>query len=262
MLSADFATLITLVFASSIIGLGFAVWLARWVLAKDTGTPAMRKISDAIKQGAEAFLRRQNLTILSLSGLFALILFVGYGILRAHREFDPVSSALQLASWITVSFVLGALCSVCAGYIGMWVSIRANIRTAAAACISLNDALQVSLRAGGVSGMVVVAMSLLGVAGLFALVKLLSPDINLTKIPLLIVLAHLSWPCSLRSAAAFTPKPPMSVPIWLARSKLAFLKTTRVIRQLSPIWLGIMSGIAPGAAQIYSNPPPLKISVQ
>ena len=187
MLSADFATLITLVFASSIIGLGFAVWLARWVLAKDTGTPAMRKISDAIKQGAEAFLRRQNLTILSLSGLFALILFVGYGILRAHREFDPVSSALQLASWITVSFVLGALCSVCAGYIGMWVSIRANIRTAAAACISLNDALQVSLRAGGVSGMVVVAMSLLGVAGLFALVKLLSPDINLTKIPLLIV---------------------------------------------------------------------------
>ncbi len=183
----DFANLITLVFASSLAGLGFAAWLALWVLAKDTGTPAMRKISDAIKQGAEAFLRRQNRTILLLSAIFAALLFVGYGLLRSHREFDPVSSSLELAGWTTLSFVLGALCSVCAGYVGMWVSIRANIRTAAAACLSLNEALQVSLRAGGVSGMVVVAMSLLGVAGLFVLVKLLSPNIDLVKIPLLIV---------------------------------------------------------------------------
>jgi K(+)-stimulated pyrophosphate-energized sodium pump len=83
--------------------------------------------------------------------------------------------------------MLGALCSVFAGYMGMWMSIRANIRTAAAVCSSLNDALQIALRAGGVSGIVMVAMSLLGVVGLFVLVKLLTPDINIAKIPLLIV---------------------------------------------------------------------------
>jgi K(+)-stimulated pyrophosphate-energized sodium pump len=168
-------------------GLLFAIGLAKWVLARDTGDAAMRKISDAIKEGAEAFLRRQNLTILLLSGVFALVLFVGYGLLRVHREFDPVSSSLQMAVWITLSFILGALCSVLAGYMGMWVSIRSNIRTAAAARFSLNDAVQIALRAGGVSGLIVVAMSLLGVTGLFALVKLLTPDIDIAKIPLLIV---------------------------------------------------------------------------
>ena len=185
--TVNFSTLIVLVLGITFLGLGFAGWLAKWVLAKDTGSEAMRKISDAIKEGAEAFLRRQNRTILILSAVFAIILFAGYGLIREHREFDPVSTATQLAGWITVSFVFGALCSVLAGYMGMWISIRANIRTATAACSSLNDALQTALRAGAVSGMVVVAMSLFGVVGLFALVKLLTPDINIAKIPLLIV---------------------------------------------------------------------------
>jgi K(+)-stimulated pyrophosphate-energized sodium pump len=185
--AANFTTLITLVLGITILGLGFAGWLAKWVLAKDTGSEPMRNISDAIKEGAEAFLRRQNRTILMLSAVFAVVLFAGYGLVREHREFDPVSTSTQLAVWITVSFILGALCSVLAGYVGMWVSIRANIRTATAACSSLNDALQTALRAGAVSGMVVVAMSLLGVVGLFALVKLMTPDINIAKIPLLIV---------------------------------------------------------------------------
>ncbi len=187
MFEATFTPLITLVLGITFLALGFAGWLAKWVVARDTGSDSMRKISDAIKEGAEAFLRRQNRTILVLSVVFALILFLGYGLIREHRAFDPVSSSLQLAVWITVSFMLGALCSVLAGYVGMWVSIRANIRTAAAALGSLNDALRTAMRAGAVSGMVVVAMSLFGVVGLFALVKLLTPDINIAKIPLLIV---------------------------------------------------------------------------
>ena len=183
----DYSTLITLVLGITLIGLGFAGWLAKWVLTKSTNTDSMRAISDAIKEGAEAFLRRQNRTILLLSGIFAIVLFVGYGLIRAHREFDPISTAIQLASWITLSFILCALCSVLAGYIGMWVSIRANIRADTAACSSLNAALQIALRAGGVSGLVVVAMSLLGVVGLFGLVKLINPAIDIVKIPLLIV---------------------------------------------------------------------------
>jgi len=180
------AQLILLVIGFSIFGLLVAAYLARWVLKHSTGSEAMQKISNAIKEGAEAFLRRQNRTIILLAGLFAVILFVGYGFVRSHREFDPVGSSLALASWITLSFVFGALSSVIAGYVGMWVSIRANIRTATAALSSLNVALRIALRGGAVSGLLVVAMSLLGVAGLYALVSAVG-GVEPTKIPLLIV---------------------------------------------------------------------------
>ena len=178
--------LIMLVIGFSVFGLVFAAYLARWVLRFSTGSAAMQRISNAIKEGAEAFLRRQNRTILMLAVLFAAVLFVGYGFIRSHRAFDPVGSSLQLASWITLSFVLGALCSVFAGYVGMWVSIRSNIRTATAALSSLNDALRIALRGGAVSGLLVVAMSLLGVSGLFAVVNAFG-NVEPTKIPLLIV---------------------------------------------------------------------------
>ena len=178
--------LISLVIGFSIFGLLFAAYLARWVLRHSTGSEAMQRISNAIKEGAEAFLRRQNTTILILAVVFAAILFIGYGFIRSHRQWDPVGSSLALASWITLSFVFGAVCSVCAGYIGMWISIRSNIRTAHAALSSLNSALQIALRGGAVSGLLVVAMSLLGVSGLYALVSA-TGGCEPTKIPLLIV---------------------------------------------------------------------------
>jgi K(+)-stimulated pyrophosphate-energized sodium pump len=178
--------LVSLVIGFSLFGLLVAYFLVRWVMAKGTGTPAMERISNAIKEGAEAFLRRQNRTILMLAAVFAAVLFIGYGFVRESREFDPVGSSVQLALWITLSFVFGALCSVFAGYVGMWVSIRSNIRTAAAALSSLNDALRIALRGGAVSGLLVVAMSLLGVAGLYALVSTIG-GVEPTKVPLLIV---------------------------------------------------------------------------
>lgn len=178
--------LIALVIAFSVVGLLVAAYLVKWVLNHSTGSEAMQKISNAIKEGAEAFLRRQNRTIIILSVLFAGLLFIGYGFVRSHREFDPVGTSISLAIWITLSFILGALCSLFAGYVGMWVSIRSNIRTAQAALTSLNDALRIALRGGAVSGLLVVAMSLLGVAGLFALVNSVG-GVEPTKIPLLIV---------------------------------------------------------------------------
>jgi H(+)-translocating pyrophosphatase len=179
--------LLVIVIGISVLGLAFAGYLARWVLGHSTGSEAMQKISNAIKEGAEAFLRRQNKTILYLAILFAAVLFVGYGMIRDHREFDPVGNSWELAIWITASFVSGALCSVFAGYVGMWISIRSNIRTATAALSSLNSALRIALRGGAVSGLLVVAMSLLGVSGLYALVRLLSPNVEPREIPLLIV---------------------------------------------------------------------------
>ncbi|MCU0282147.1 MAG: sodium/proton-translocating pyrophosphatase, partial [Acidimicrobiia bacterium] len=124
------ATLIGIVIGVSLLGLVVAALLAGWVLRHERGSEAMQKISNAIRQGAEAFLRRQNRTIMMLAIVVAGLIFVGYGVLRNHREFDPVNSSLELAMWITISFVFGAACSVFAGYVGMWISIRSNSRTA------------------------------------------------------------------------------------------------------------------------------------
>ncbi|MCK9409371.1 MAG: sodium-translocating pyrophosphatase [Bacteriovoracaceae bacterium] len=177
---------LTLILGISVIGLLFAVYLIRDVMRRDTGTPAMQEISNAIKAGAEAFLRRQNRTIAYLSIALASIIYILYAFVRAHNEHDP-ASADMLALWTTLSFVLGAACSVAAGYMGMWVAIRSNIRTAAAATVSMNGALQTALRGGAVSGFFVVAMSLLGVSGLFAIVDKLGIVSDVSKIPLLIV---------------------------------------------------------------------------
>jgi len=179
-------SMIMIVILISLFGLAFAAYLGRWVLKHSTGSEAMMRISNAIKSGAEAFIRRQNRTILLLAAVLAVLLFVGYAFIRQHRNFDPVGSSLELASWITISFIFGALCSVFAGYVGMWISIRSNIRTAHASLSSLNEALRIALRGGAVSGLLVVSMSLLGVAGLYMLVQSLS-SIDETKIPLLIV---------------------------------------------------------------------------
>ena len=176
--------MILLVIAISCFSLLFAVYLARYVIQRDTGTEKMQEISNAIKEGAEAFLSRQNRTIVSLAGVLAALIFVLYAFVRTPNPADPVPP-VELAFWTTFSFVLGALCSVTAGYIGMWVSIRANIRTAAAVRSSLNEALRIALRGGAVSGLFVVAMSLLGVGGLYALLNALGHDPQ--KIPFTIV---------------------------------------------------------------------------
>ncbi|HWP60332.1 MAG TPA: sodium-translocating pyrophosphatase [Candidatus Acidoferrales bacterium] len=167
--------------AASLIVAGY---LARYVLQKDSGTEKMQEISNAIKEGAEAFLARQNKTIIGLAVLLGALIFVLYGYVRSPSGADSVPP-LKLAFWTTLSFVFGALCSVVAGYVGMWVSIRANIRTAAAVRHSLNDGLRIALRGGAVSGLFVVAMSLLGIGGLYATLELLGQDPR--KIPFMIV---------------------------------------------------------------------------
>jgi K(+)-stimulated pyrophosphate-energized sodium pump len=176
--------MVSLVIAISFISLLFAVFLARQVVQKDVGTAKMQEISNAIKEGAEAFLSRQNRTIILFSAILAVLIFVLYAYVRTPSPADPVPP-VQMAFWTTLSFVLGALCSVVAGYIGMWVSIRANIRTASAVRSSLNEALRIALRGGAVSGLFVVAMSLLGVGGLYALLEALGHDPQ--KIPFTIV---------------------------------------------------------------------------
>ncbi len=136
-----------------------AAWfLARKVIASDTGTPDMQMISNAIREGAEAFLSRQYKTIGVIAVVLAIVVFIGYHLSERTSAY---------AGKTVISFLMGAVCSALAGYTGMYCSIRANIRTASAARSSLNDALNMALRGGAVTGLVVVALSLLGVGALF-----------------------------------------------------------------------------------------------
>ncbi len=141
-----------------VLGLLAALLFSRSVLGADTGTPDMRRISDAIRMGAEAFMRRQYGTIALIAVALAVILYLGYRV-------SPFTA--PLANKVVISFLIGAACSALSGQTGMSVSIRANIRTASAARTSLGRSLQIALRGGAVTGMIVIALSLLGVGVLF-----------------------------------------------------------------------------------------------
>ena len=172
--------LVWLVPVTGVLAVLFALWLARDVLSRDTGTPAMQDIAGMIFEGAMAFLRRQYGTIALLALVVAvlvggLVAFVSEGV--KEIAFDEKTRALVYGGTkVTpmtegvltgLSFLLGAAASGIAGYIGMYISVRSNLRTAAAAQHSLREAITVALRGGAVSGFLVVAMSLIGVSGLF-----------------------------------------------------------------------------------------------
>jgi K(+)-stimulated pyrophosphate-energized sodium pump len=144
--------------AAGVLGLLAAFIFARSVLSSDTGTPEMQRISNAIKQGAEAFMKRQYGTIAWIAAGLAVVLFLGYQLSPFTRPY---------AVKVVISFIIGAACSAISGQTGMAVSIRSNIRTASAARTSLGKALQIALRGGAVTGLVVVGLSLLGVGVLF-----------------------------------------------------------------------------------------------
>ncbi len=143
-----------------IIAVVFAIYLARDVMSKDTGTPEMRNIADRIFEGALAYLKRQYRTIALLSIIVAIVL----GVLVYFFENDHQRTRALITAF---SFLFGAALSGISGFIGMYVAVRSNIRTAAGARKSLADAMNVALRGGAVSGFLVVALALLGVASVY-----------------------------------------------------------------------------------------------
>jgi len=145
----DHAVLFALVCAA--VAVAYGIGLTYWLLSQPTGTERMREISRAVQEGASAYLRRQYQTI-------AIVAVVPFLLIGFYNELG----------WGTaIGFLIGALLSAAAGFIGMNVAVRSNVRTAEAAKKGLKPALNVAFRAGSVTGLLVVGLGLLGVAGYY-----------------------------------------------------------------------------------------------
>lgn len=149
----DTSNMLFMIPIAAVVALIFSVYFFRDVWARDKGTPEMQKISDAIETGAMAYLRRQYKTIGIVSVVLAAILALA-GFVSGFEGY--------LGPKVAVAFLIGAGFSILSGYIGMKVSVNSNIRTASAACRSLDDAFKCSFRGGALSGIAVSALSLVG----------------------------------------------------------------------------------------------------
>ncbi len=149
-----------LVFAllCGVAALAYGLFAIRWVLSRSEGTEEMRRIARAIQEGASAYMKRQYTTIAAVG----VVLFVGLW--------------LVIGIGAAMGFLIGAVLSGAAGFIGMHVAVRANVRTAAAAKSSLEAAMDVAFRGGAVTGLLVVGLGLLGVAGYFGVLWWLTPE--------------------------------------------------------------------------------------
>ncbi len=145
----------TLVFAlaSGLAAVGYGLFLAKWILKQPAGDAKMQAIAEAIQEGAKAYLGRQTKTMAYVAAVLTLVIWWGLGLTSA------------------VGFVIGAALSALAGQIGMQISVKANVRTTEAAKSGMAQALDMAVKGGTVTGLLVVGLALIGVAGFYAVTK-------------------------------------------------------------------------------------------
>jgi K(+)-stimulated pyrophosphate-energized sodium pump len=184
----DASSLQLIILPAGIIAILFAIYLARDVLSRDTGTQAMQDVAGTIYEGAVAFLRRQYTTIGILAIVGAVVIGIVIGIVESAEVADvPKLAGLPIGVMTGFAFIVGAACSMASGIIGMLIAVKANVRTASAARRSLVEAVQVAMRGGAVSGFLVVALSLLGVWGIFTFYSTFIGEVTVAEAPFLIV---------------------------------------------------------------------------
>lgn len=161
-----------------IVSLIVIIYLCKYTFTQDKGNSQMQEISNYIKEGAMAFIKRQykTISILSILALFLIVICNYFANLSKGADI-----ALSLSIRTGIAFITGAFCSALSGYIGMYMAVNSNIRAAAGAKKGLNNALQIALKGGAVTGLAVTSLSLLGVASLFLIYGGISGNDELIK---------------------------------------------------------------------------------
>ena len=196
--------------AAGVVALLFALGMAIRVLRANAGNERMQDIGAAISEGANAFLRREYIVLLPFVVVVAAVLWV----LIDWYTLDSVVPKTAIA------YLAGTLCSATAGFIGMFVAVRANTRTAAAAMRGLNPALRVAFSSGSVMGVSVVGIGLLGVTILYVIFP------GHWSCGRVRFRRQAQSPFSPGLAAEFSPRPPTSGPTWWVRWRRESRKTT------------------------------------
>ncbi|MDI6809003.1 MAG: sodium-translocating pyrophosphatase [Candidatus Eisenbacteria bacterium] len=157
--------LLWFVLVSAIIGLAYGLYLVRRVIKEDPGSEKMKEVAKAIEEGAMAYLRKQFRTMV----LFVIAITIG--LFFMYRSVYREESLRHIPLGISLAFLMGVLASYGAGYVGMWLAVKGNVRAANAAITSFKKALELAFRAGTVSGMFTVGFGLLGATIIFLLFK-------------------------------------------------------------------------------------------
>ena len=185
---SEFATFfLCFAFISSATALAFSLWLAAWVFEHEEGPASMLAVADPIQEGSEGFFRVQYGAISRISVFVSVLLFLLYVTKDASEISVSHVSPLAMGFITSITFLMGATCSALAGYAGMWVSVRANVRVANAARECYNRAMQLCFRAGAFASLINVALAICGLSGTIIVLRFLYPSLAINQTPLLIV---------------------------------------------------------------------------